>query len=72
MSGNVVNLRLFRKRKERDDRASEAAGNRARHGRTKAERLHEESRRDAADRAHDGRLLGSRPESGSDGEPTPA
>lgn len=72
MSGNVVNLRLFRKRRERDDRAAEAAGNRARHGRTKAERLHEEGRRDAADRGHDGRLLEPRPEAGSGEEPTPA
>lgn len=72
MSGKVVNLRQFRKRREREDRAAEAAGNRARHGRTKAERLHEDARRDAADRAHDGRLLGPRPEAGADEGPTPA
>lgn len=57
MTGNVVNLRLFRKRKQREDHAAEAAGNRARHGRTKVERAFEEARRDSAERNLDGRLL---------------
>lgn len=62
MSGNVVNLRAFRKRKARADREAEAAENRVRHGRTKTERRFDEGRRDAADRGHDGRRLG--PEGG--------
>ena len=66
MSGNVVNLRLFRKRKEREERAAEAAGNRAQHGRTKVERRFEEARRDAADRSHEGRRFG--PPAGFDPE----
>ena len=57
VTGKVVNLRQFRKRRERADGEAEPDGNRARRGRTKAERLVEESRRDAADRAHDGRRL---------------
>ena len=68
MSGNVVNLRTFRKRKARADRETEAAGNRARHGRTKVERTFEESRRDAADRSLDGRRLEAGSESAGDAE----
>lgn len=37
--GEVVNLRLIRKRKARSEREAEAEQSRARHGRTKAERL---------------------------------
>ena len=44
----IVNLRMARKRKTRDDREKLAAGNRALHGRTKAERLAEDK---AAERA---------------------
>ena len=36
--GEVINLRSFRKSKERDERARKAAENRARLGRTKGER----------------------------------
>lgn len=59
MSGTVVNLRTFKKRKERAERAVQASENRATHGRTKAERRFDEARADAADRSHDGRRLGS-------------
>jgi nucleotide-binding universal stress UspA family protein len=57
VSGNIVNLRTYRKRKERAGREAEAAENRVRHGRTKAERHHDDARRGAADRVHDGRRL---------------
>lgn len=57
MSGNIVNLRSFRKHKERAEREAAAAGNRRRHGRSKAERRVEDAERDTADRAHDGRRL---------------
>ena len=67
MSGDVVNLRMARKRRQRAERETEAAENRARHGRTKVERLFEDARRDAADRGHDGRRIGD----GDDG-PAPA
>ncbi|WP_181707293.1 DUF4169 family protein [Chthonobacter rhizosphaerae] len=36
--GEVVNLRLHRKRKEREDREQAASANRAKFGRTKAEK----------------------------------
>lgn len=36
--GTVINLRQARKRKQRADKAAQAAENRARFGRTKAER----------------------------------
>ncbi|MEQ8815009.1 MAG: DUF4169 family protein [Thalassobaculum sp.] len=67
MSGNIVNLRTWRKRKERADREAEAAENRTRHGRSKVERRFEDARREVADRQHDGRLI----ETEDDG-PTPA
>ncbi|WP_420563306.1 DUF4169 family protein [Thalassobaculum sp.] len=57
MSGKIVNLRTERKRRDRADAAEKAAQNRALHGRTKTERRHEEARRDAAQRAHDGRRI---------------
>lgn len=57
MSGKIVNLRTERKRRGRADAAGTAARNRALHGRTKTERQHEEARREAADRAHDGRKV---------------
>jgi hypothetical protein len=37
--GNIVNLKRFRKRVERDEAAKESEANRARHGRTKSERI---------------------------------
>ena len=57
MSGKIVNLRTERKRRDREEAADKAARNRVLHGRTKTERLHEETRRDAADRAHEGRRI---------------
>jgi len=36
--GDVINLKRFRKRVERDQAAAVAESNRARHGRTKSER----------------------------------
>lgn len=54
MSAKIVNLRTERKRRERASDAEKASENRVRHGRTKAERGRDESRRAAADRAHEG------------------
>jgi hypothetical protein len=36
--GDVINLRLHRKRRDREQREGQAAENRAKHGRTRAER----------------------------------
>lgn len=57
MSGNIVNLRTYRKRKDRAGREAEAAENRTRHGRSKVERRFDDTRREADDRRHDGRLI---------------
>lgn len=57
MSGKIVNLRTERKRRGRADAAEKAAQNRALHGRTKTERQVEQARREAADRAHEGRKV---------------
>ena len=57
MSGNVVNMRTHRKRKERAARAAQAAENRVTHGRTKVERQFDERLGDESARTHDGRRL---------------
>jgi hypothetical protein len=46
--GDVINLKRFKKRNEREQSAKEADANRARFGRTKAERTLEERRKDRA------------------------
>lgn len=48
----IVNLRQARKQKRRDDKERRAAGNRAKFGRTKAEKT-----RDAAEAEHERRHL---------------
>ena len=48
--GDVVNLKRFRKRTEREQSAKQADANRARFGRTKSERASDEQR---AERASD-------------------
>jgi hypothetical protein len=48
--GDVVNLRRFKKRNEREQSAKQAETNRARSGRTKSERALDEHR---AERAND-------------------
>ena len=42
--GDVINLKQFRKRAEREQSAKRADANRARFGRTKSERVREERR----------------------------
>ena len=46
--GDVVNLKRFKKRNEREQSARQADANRARFGRTKAERAGDEHRKDRA------------------------
>ncbi|MEM9684627.1 MAG: DUF4169 family protein, partial [Pseudomonadota bacterium] len=60
--GDIVNLRGERKRRERIRKATKAAENRVRFGKTKAEkdRLAAEIERDSA--AHDGRRLDREPD----------
>ena len=45
---DVINLKQFKKRNEREQSAREADANRARFGRTKAERALDERRKDRA------------------------
>jgi hypothetical protein len=54
MSADIVNLRHARKRKSRTDREREAAGNRTRFGRSRAERQREAQARKHLERALDG------------------
>ena len=46
--GDVVNLKRFKKRHEREQAAKQADANRARFGRTKSERIGDELRTDRA------------------------
>lgn len=46
--GDVINLKRFKKRNEREQLAKQADTNRARFGRTKAERALDERRKDRA------------------------
>jgi hypothetical protein len=46
--GDVVNLKRFKKRNEREQSAKQADANRARFGRTKSERALDEQRKDQA------------------------
>ena len=57
MSEKIVNLRRFRKQKARQDKAERAADNRARHGRTKAEKARDKAETTRDQKAHEGRLL---------------
>jgi hypothetical protein len=51
--GQIVNLRIARKRSARRKDDERAAANRAQHGRSKAERLLVDAQRDKADRELD-------------------
>jgi len=53
----IVNLRMARKAKARTESASKAAENRARHGRTKGEKLRDRSETERLDRTVDGARL---------------
>ncbi len=53
----VVNLRLARKRRQREEDAAKAAENRCRHGRTLSQRLADERQAKARDLHLDGHRL---------------
>ncbi|MGJ8570711.1 MAG: DUF4169 family protein [Hoeflea sp.] len=53
MSGDVVNLRMARKRRDRTAKEADAERNRFEHGRSKAERELARARNDKATRDHD-------------------
>lgn len=47
--GDVVNLKRFKKRSEREQSAKQADANRARFGRTRSDRARDEQRKDRAE-----------------------
>jgi len=53
----ILNLRRVRKDKARRERESEAAANRQRFGRTKAEKVADKDARDRAGKSLDGKLI---------------
>jgi len=55
--GDVVNLRMARKQRARADKAAEAAENRARHGRTGAQKTLDRARAEALERHVEGHRL---------------
>ena len=65
-----INLRRHRKRKARHDREQEAAANRARFGRTKAERAADAQAAERSEHHLDGHLLdrGAKPSATDDDE----
>lgn len=69
MSGDIVNLRQFRKRKARAQAEHEAADNRVKFGRKKAEKLlTADERAREATRLDGHRLSGKGPAGGGDGD----
>ena len=52
MAGEVLNLRLARKRKARSEREAQAAANRVAFGRAKAEKSLSAAEKDRAERVH--------------------
>jgi hypothetical protein len=56
MSAEIINFRQERRRRQREARAAEAAENRVRFGRTRAERESDAQRESQARRALDGHL----------------
>ncbi len=56
--GEVVNLRLARKRKARAEHDAQAAANRALHGRGKSEKIAEKTARQRSEASLDGHRLG--------------
>lgn len=72
--GEIVNLRTRRRQRDRLDRAEQAAGNRARFGRTGMEKERDRMERAQADRVLDGARLetpGADAAPGSAGESDP-
>jgi Domain of unknown function (DUF4169) len=55
--GEIVNLKRFRKRVEREQAAQDAEANRARFGRSKSERMRDEKHKARADELLDQHLL---------------
>lgn len=69
--GEVINLREVRKRRDRAAREVEAAANRSRFGRTKADRVKEDDAAERARRDLDGKRLET-PSDALDDPPEPA
>ena len=57
MTGDVVDLRTFRKQKQREEKEAKAAENRSKFGRTKAEKLRDQTDKDNQARHVDGHLI---------------
>lgn len=55
--GEIVNLNRFRKQRERDEKAASAATNRAKHGRTKEEKILEEAEADRREKDLDNKHI---------------
>ncbi|EAV43029.1 hypothetical protein SIAM614_19436 [Stappia aggregata IAM 12614] len=60
MSAEIINLRMARKQKKREDKDKTAEDNRRKYGRSKAERDAARQRRETLETHVDGHLLGKR------------
>lgn len=65
---DIINLRQARKTRQKAEAAAVAATNRAKHGRTRAERTAMEVQADRLRRTLDGAALSSSPRNGKPGE----
>lgn len=70
MSAEIVNLNQFRKSRDKERKAEQAAENRRKFGRSKAERLAEDKAGKAAESDLDGKRLD--PDNPTDGNEKPA
>lgn len=57
VSAEIINLNQFRKARQKDEKREQAAENRKKHGRTKAEKLAERKEREKSDRLLAGKKL---------------
>ncbi len=72
MSGDIINLRQYRKRKSREEKEKAAEANRIEHGRTKAEKKLTDALKRQAVRSLDQKRLESKPSSSTKGRDDPA
>ena len=69
MSAEIVNLNQYRKARQKHEKSDQAAENRRKHGRTKAERQADDKARDKAEAKLEGKHLSEKPDDDSSGTP---
>ncbi len=70
MSAEIVNLNQYRKARQKRDKVEQAAENRSKHGRTKAERKVADKTRDDAETQLEGKQLVDNADDDTSGTPS--